>query len=671
MYSFFDKHGKKLLAVFSVLLMVAFLQSPYQAYNPMGGHAGKINGVALNPDDYNNDVAVLERLNLIRVPMQVPGQGYENISIGERVLPGAFARFHQNPLAWHLLVSEARQAGVMPTDADIDSVGQGTYFMLDHNGQRQPVPFAQLSADGQNMVRANLRVLLSVYQNFERSMQAIKISTPLLEDEVAFRTQKVRARFAVLDAAKFEGSVDADLNAQFNAYSNIPEGMIDPKSNPFGFGYRVPDRVKLQYLKIPTADIQKTVIDSKKPEMWEEDARMFYEKNKQVFAELPKPDASTSQPSSQPASTQPVILPFEQVSERVYNSLRMPMFEARRKAIVNAITSRLNLDYQNASKSFSATTQQVVETKVNELAVGSEEYLRKIQADISKQFGVNIEMVIDARLLSAEELMADASLGMAFNEDGMPPQNAAQYIFTSIKQFVSDKDKDRAAVALNDLYQPLKPLVSTDATYIVRVVEAQPAHPPVDLSAVKDRVERDVRRKKAFDQVVAQAEAYLPKAKESGLGSISELKLYTTDFLNYDSVQIKDLPDSDRYAPDLISQIIKLQRQVTDKTKLNAYSVIKLPEVDKVAVVELFDVKNEVDTNSVRAVEYMARNSISSQLVQLGTQRGAQELFVMQQWFDMDSVSKRVGYVPEVIEGEPKHPDKSPKSAPGSPFVPG
>ena len=30
MYSFFDKHGKKLLAVFSVLLMIAFLWNPYQ-----------------------------------------------------------------------------------------------------------------------------------------------------------------------------------------------------------------------------------------------------------------------------------------------------------------------------------------------------------------------------------------------------------------------------------------------------------------------------------------------------------------------------------------------------------------------------------------------------------------------------------------------------------------
>src|SRR5205823_6690888 len=54
--------------------------------------------------------------------------------------------------------------------------------------------------------------------------------------------------------------------------------------------------------------------------------------------------------------------------------------------------------------------------------------------------------------------------------------------------------------------------------YVFQLRDAKPAHAPADLTAVKDKVEADVRTKFAFDAAVAAAKKLQQTAVASGKG---------------------------------------------------------------------------------------------------------------------------------------------------------
>src|SRR5688500_7803220 len=91
-----------------------------------------------------------------------------------------------------------------------------------------------------------------------------------------------------LDAAKAQPITAEQLNAHFDKYADTVAGDASD-ANPFAFGYKYPDRVKLQYVAITRADVRKVVEASKTAYDWEVEARKYHRQNQAEF----KPDPTT------------------------------------------------------------------------------------------------------------------------------------------------------------------------------------------------------------------------------------------------------------------------------------------------------------------------------------------------------------------------------------------
>ncbi|MBC7784221.1 MAG: hypothetical protein H7144_10305, partial [Burkholderiales bacterium] len=296
--------------------------------------------------------------------------------------------------------------------------------------------------------------------------------------------------------------------------------------------------------------------------------------------------------------------------------------------------------------------------------LGENDYLLNIRDEIQRQFGVTISVTLDAKLRSADDLRIEPGIGNAVLEEENPNADGttttAEYLFSSLKQLATATE-DRPLIGLMDLYQPTKPLRGDDATYIVRVVEASPAHPLDKMDDVKEQVERDVRRKHAFAKAIEAADSVVKDAAgPGGLSAVAGHKVLTSGWFGAGSPMLADVPEAAGYGNLLVTPIFGLQRGVASKSELPKRDIIKLQTVNKVAVAELFDVKTELTPSQSAGIRSYAGQMVSQQMMTRDTLRD---------WFDTAAVFKRTGYVP--ADQPAQAPEKPRQAAPGSPFMPG
>src|SRR5205085_2251615 len=140
-----------------------------------------------------------------------------------------------------LLIKEAQRMNVRVNVDDLKMVMQNDIPQLDDD--RKMNDYQQAVYD-----------MLLVRDAFVRAIGVIKISQPLERYRVATNAQSITVDVADFDAAKYAAKVTPpttqQLQLQFARYQNTPRGQPNPTTNPFGFGYQYPDRLKLQYIEV-------------------------------------------------------------------------------------------------------------------------------------------------------------------------------------------------------------------------------------------------------------------------------------------------------------------------------------------------------------------------------------------------------------------------------------
>jgi hypothetical protein len=483
---------------------------------------------------------------------------------------------------------------------------------------------------------------------------------------LAERGQQIKARLAVFDANEYVAALpaptDEQLKTQFEAFaSNVPG--VTSETNPFGFGYRVPDKVRLQYIAVPQKQVTEAVIKSKSEFEWEEEARVYFNKHWEQFAEK-TPEAPATQSSTQPASTEPATKPvkpsFQSVSEKVFDAIRAPLIEQKRRAVVNVVIDLMNDDYnRNVNTNPPATTQAAMQATVRGAPLGSYEYLLKIRDEVQRRQNVTVEVVNESNLQAQRDLMFSPGIGMGLVEEPGPRDRSkplATYLFTSLTPLLTTPDPSIVPLAV---LQPTRALWTADKTYVARVVEAVPSHPPATVDEVKEQLTRDVKRKLAFDKAVEAAEAAIEKAKQSNLAMQDKLA-FETDWFNAAAARIPGAPQTDAYAAQIIEPVFNLLRGVESESQLPIRSVVKAQQADKAIAAEVFAIQTQVSTDE----EKLARSQVRYQL----QMNEAQQLNLLQAWFASDNIQKRVGYVSPHADGQ-QAPTRTPP--PARPLIPG
>jgi hypothetical protein len=647
MYAFFDKHGKKLLAVASALLIVMFLLPSNFGHQRPTQQLGTLNG---QPIDFARVRAYYKMYQGLQdLYVKLPTDRFERPLLSMMFEPQIQKMLSQdNGMTWYMLVHEAEQAGIVPPESEVERFA--SYILL-ADSSRKPVKYDQLKDTAQEAIKAQLRMLMAVNTSFARSVSAAKVSQPQIDDFVARTAQSVRARLIVFDTSEFAAQVpaptDDELRTQFEAFASVLPGNPDPKSNPFGFGYRIPDRVRIQYLMLPEAELAQSVEKSMTPDAWEELARVYYLRHTAEFAEKPddkkNPDEKTPA-TTKAAATQPVT--FESVSDKVYAVVRKPLIEKQRQAVLNKIRQQMAADYQRASKNFTATTQETASASTSfGVPLNSYEYMLKLRDDVAKQFGITLTVGGDGNMVSEDELRLIPGLGTAILKSKDPESfgtpMAYRLIFDSLKPLLpADK---HSAPGVIDLNQPTPPLTSDLGTYIVRVVAIEPSHAPRTMEDVRADVERDVRRRQGFGKAVEAARAVQDATRLTGLAAYNARPVITTEWFGPPPPQmpfpmpLPGVPEyMNSYSSELIEPIFSILRGVKSKNELPRQDIVKLQAHEKVVLAELFDVQTRLSTLTAAYYRQQVADALQTESVTAESRID---------WFKPDAVRARVGYV--------------------------
>lgn len=641
------KHKKKALAVFTVGLMISFAATigPNGPSNRRNESvAGTVKGKPIYLSELESGRREWQALRRLVVSGRPDPQTGRYVSVAEAQLGmDVVPAFDAKPELFPLLVREARDAGLRVNKDEIESI------IANYR------PPQGEDADHESLERA-LEDLLLVRDNVMRLVSTVKVSAPQRERVLAKGLQTIQLKVVELSAADFASKAPApttqQVEEQFKAYADVTPGQPS-LNNPFGFGYRLPDRVKVQYLTIDRTEVEKTVEASKTPYQWEVEGRLYYLKHKNEYPVATSQPTTTTAPtgiaSTQPA-TGPAFKSYEMVRDDVLRSAREPMVDKLTFEVQNKIVSTLSADWRAFSQKVAAQASST--TAPDAIAAGGDypsyDYLKRLTDSIRTQTGVNVFVADYGREHSESDLRLLGGISQAYDDI----RSAQGVDFSTIamekaRTYLARADKGTPG-GLAQLMQPAQPLMDFKRNvYIFRLTGAQLAEKAPGLDVVRDKVEADLKRRAGYEMATATAEEQLLPAAKSGALPAAAMSMgkgvltteeFSTDPINRRPPNIgASIILSNSGLLDFADDAFALLSDYNATTNPNPIKLIRIPQDAKVYVAQLVKVTPQWEDRSFYSASMSATAVMRIVL--------ARDL--RHDWFNPDAVMQRLDYKPE------------------------
>ncbi len=547
MLKFFRKYNKIILVVGCVVLMIAFLIQPVMSIfmpDPMKRVVGTVDGQKLTVRD----------LQAAEAQLQLYERGLRPIAMLVNTLSDPADR----NLHWLLIKREARAMGLGASsteianalammgmdDAQVEELAQGfgaspgfiraavgDWLMIEQyrdlmrarafeprivadTGQtaltitspglqrlqalQQVFGYMNAAQQAENYMQAQLFMMMAQQIELRTVLGAQRLSQPVLRAAFQDQRAQVSGRLLLIPAQQFLDQApeptDEQIAAHFEKYKSLPPG----ESEPYGFGYRIPDRVKLVYLSVPYDAVLDTVTVSNTEALAE------YEANKARYMMPPGPDAEPKQAT------------FLDVRNDVMEELRQRKAREKVRQIIRAAQGRIT----DAER---ALTDDPEDRRYKAIPEGYEPpSLTQIATALSEQFGLTVR--VERRTenwVNADDLETLPGLGEARVEAASQFTPFADYAL-SARAF--DPALDNLAASFR-LQQGLvsQPMIGPDGSmYLFRLTAAEPSDEPRELATVRERIVEDLQLLAAYEKLAEDVAFWEGKARTMGLDSVAE-----------------------------------------------------------------------------------------------------------------------------------------------------
>jgi hypothetical protein len=532
--------------------------------------------------------------------------------IGALILPSIVRNQMQaHPDLYYLLVREAQHLGIRVPQEKVESVLTKEITLP-----------ANFTLDDETALRQAITHLLAIDTSLLRAVTPIKISQPLREQFLAQRYQAIKVKIAEFDVSEFKPLTPApttqQVQDQFTTYGNKDPQAPDPH-NTFAFGYRLPNRVKFQWIELRRSDLLNAAKAIHSAYDWDVEAQKYYRLNPQEFP--------TTAPTSQPIVTKnSAERPFNEVHQQILDKLQNAEADRLESAILARMTSLMNADYSE----YKANPISPPKTSLD-APYADYSYLEKLAARIQSEFKI-LPAVVSMGDYKTQKQIADTGLGKA----SVNSTDAATYLTTQIEPLAPADMKSRTL----KLLQP-SPTMRDDAgnVYIARVLDAQAARMPGNIADVKPEIENDLRTASAFKLASDAARRLASAAHQSDLEKAAALAGRKTISAGPFSPARMEIPGYS-LPPESTMQFIYSTSgllQTDPRSTPHPLTVVELPRVGKVDVVELQDVIPAFNPN-----DKVQMAEISTSLDEEIMQRYASQF--LQKWFDYDQIAERLNY---------------------------
>ncbi|MCE5186304.1 MAG: hypothetical protein LLF76_09290 [Planctomycetaceae bacterium] len=459
---------------------------------------------------------------------QAAQQGQLPISVEQ--IESYFNERRERPeVLWILLKAETYRAGfVIPTESARLTlqaiVPQMTNKQLDYASlMSQVVRRTNLPEEQILRTFADLMSVMGYAGNVLNN-QAVTISQ--IRAQVARNQERIDAEYARIPADEFidpnAQPAEADLQKQFDAYKAFAPNIFTPE-DPFGFGYKLPKRVQIEYLIVPLDEVKKNI---EKPTA--EAVENYYTTNISQFrSQIP------SDPNNPDSTKITKTRPFSEVEREIMAQLEEQKLQTLASQIFLEAKELTEKGFESVN--FEEATPEQLQTAAGDYQTAADQLRQKYKVPVfvGKTGLLGPEQFYQRSILnrlSMQQRQGYLPLGeLAFAATVNKPERQRIGIPTVRVWenmgpfeggfFVQEQSKFKRIMALARVVDIKEPQVPDDMnltydTSGIRIFEEQPKEDTT--FSLKDQVKQDLLTLKAMDRAQAAAEELAQLAKDQG-----------------------------------------------------------------------------------------------------------------------------------------------------------
>ena len=559
------KNNKKLLAVVVVIIMVGFIGSTWlsQLSRSTVRFRKTIAYYADNRKITNSDRTLawqeMETLKALNADILLHSQDLRTVLLGEllfserRTSPETIRRIQQMIISngcrisnkqlndlyertvpidiyWLLLNKEVEQAGIRMTEQEAGRL-LGKLIPQLFNG----ISYSQLIGSiinrlgiPEEKILATFAKMLSVLAYADMISSSENATLAQLAHSTSWDFETLDLEFVKFDSAIFAETQpqpdEEKILEQFNTYKMFFPSQVS-EQNPYGFGYKLADRVELEYIAIKSDDVSNIVTTPT-----QEQAEEYYRKFKSQFTEQIPSDPND---------------PNSPLTERLKSYVEMA------SAISNQLLqSRINSKTERILQEAKAITEAGLENIDTEAVSLSDEQLKEKAGDykaaaeqLSKKYEIKVYSGTTG-LLTAADIRNDEYLGRLYLgglSSGFGLLGLAQITFAidqlgSSELGLSGSQKPRLYEnigPLKDRFEQIAALVrvtktrkaaepqSVNQTFSTATIEFEqdPQSPQERIYSVKEKVSEDLKKIAAMETAKNKAEQFTELVAKEGWDS--------------------------------------------------------------------------------------------------------------------------------------------------------
>jgi hypothetical protein len=459
MFKLLRKYDKWILAVGGTLLLIAFLMP--QAIQGLSEWAGSKSGSIATVGTNQDAVSQIEFEPIRRQLEWLQASGNTN----------GFPAEVQTPEHWYLMVREAGQAGMV---GDLP-----TLQMTERDeAERRRIGLSKQEVYAALANLAGVQRVMALYA----SGNAISNNRLKSRGRELFTT--IDADIAVIEAnaeLSTHEPTDEELESKLTAYANDKPG-----DGERGFGYKLPDRVKVEWLSIPEQDIRDRLTSS--PEFNEIELYKHWRRN-------------SDNPSFGPVD------PDIEIPEAVRSDL-----------LDSLATEQMNSIARYASSELAAPTRRV--PRKGDFFELPEDWsdqrlsLPELAESIQGQFDISrpAYKAADQTWTTVADSTKFDGLGKTANDQFGQNKISIQQLLKETKEF-NGSGKYQIQTGMHG--PPMR--AENGDLYLFRITDSDPARAPISVDEVRDDVANDIRRVDSYKHLTERSDALANLAVDQGL----------------------------------------------------------------------------------------------------------------------------------------------------------
>jgi len=320
--------------------------------------------------------------------------------ISDKQISDIYRRSMPSEVYWLLLREEALRAGIMIPDADVGrQLAQIMPQIFD--GQTYPQIMGALverAGIPQDQILATFGKLLAVLFYSETICSTEAVTNSQIMHMASWENETIDVEFVKLDSGVFAEAQDPPgeekVVEHFDKYKKFFAGEIS-EDNPYGFGYKLADRVQLEYIAVKLDDISAIVT----PPTYEDTEEYYRRRTKQFTETVPQDPNDPNSPLVER------VKDYAEVAGAISEQLTQDEINSKAEDILQEAETLTEAKLQDASIDLASVSAEQFKQMAGDYKAAAEQ--------LSKKHGVKV-YAGQTGLLTAAEMQEDEYLGRLF-----------------------------------------------------------------------------------------------------------------------------------------------------------------------------------------------------------------------------------------------------------------